>query len=185
MACEPGGYFPMSELMVAPTFLPAEPLRKRAPAFDEHGKALSDFMVLIPGLVKKPQHLSGYRRTYPDRVRRFQTRRGIRRTQSEAEPVMGQREAGARRALSDLRGAARGHPRGTPGFAYIKNGARAEFPSASQDLQNNFFRSCLKNCCATVIRDRAVTPRPVFDVPKARQKPCPGLNGRGKPRKQG
>src|SRR3989344_4473671 len=43
MACEPGGYFPMSELMVAPTFLPAEPL--------------SNFMVLIPGLVKKPQHL--------------------------------------------------------------------------------------------------------------------------------
>ena len=47
----------MSQLVVAPTFLPAEPLRKRAPAFDEHGKALSDFMVLIPGLVKKPQHL--------------------------------------------------------------------------------------------------------------------------------
>lgn len=47
----------MSELMVSPMLLPAEPLRKRAPAFDEHGKALSDFMVLIPGLVKKPQHL--------------------------------------------------------------------------------------------------------------------------------
>lgn len=47
----------MSELVVSPTLLPAEPLRKRAPAFDEHGKALSDFMVLIPGLVKKPQHL--------------------------------------------------------------------------------------------------------------------------------
>jgi hypothetical protein len=47
----------MSELVVAPMFLPAEPLRKRAPTFDEHGKALSDFMVLIPGLVKKPQHL--------------------------------------------------------------------------------------------------------------------------------
>ena len=47
----------MSALVVAPTFLPAEPLRKRAPAFDEHGKALSDFMVLFPGLVKKPQHI--------------------------------------------------------------------------------------------------------------------------------
>jgi hypothetical protein len=47
----------MSELVVSPVLLPAEPLRKRAPAFDEHGRALSDFMVLIPGLVKKPQHL--------------------------------------------------------------------------------------------------------------------------------
>lgn len=47
----------MSELVVSPKFLPAEPLRLRAPAFDEQGKALSDFMVLIPGLVKKPQHL--------------------------------------------------------------------------------------------------------------------------------
>lgn len=47
----------MSDLIVSPAFLPAEPLRKRAPAFDEHGRALSDFMVLIPGLVKKPQHL--------------------------------------------------------------------------------------------------------------------------------
>lgn len=47
----------MSELVVSPSFLPAEPLRRRVPAFDEHGKALSDFMVLIPGLVNKPQHL--------------------------------------------------------------------------------------------------------------------------------
>lgn len=47
----------MSELVVAQPYLPAEPLRKRAPAFDEHGRALSDFMVLFPGLVKKPQHL--------------------------------------------------------------------------------------------------------------------------------
>ena len=46
----------MSALVVSSSFLPAEPLRKRAPAFDEHGKALSDFMVLFPGLVKKPQH---------------------------------------------------------------------------------------------------------------------------------
>ncbi len=47
----------MSALVVSPLFIPAEPLRKRAPAFDEHGKALCDFMVLFPGLVKKPQHL--------------------------------------------------------------------------------------------------------------------------------
>jgi len=47
----------MSELVISQTFLPAEPLRKRAPAFDEHGRALSDFMVLFPGLAKKPQHL--------------------------------------------------------------------------------------------------------------------------------
>lgn len=46
----------MPALVVSPSFLPAEPLRKRAPTFDEHGKALSDFMVLFPGLAKKPQH---------------------------------------------------------------------------------------------------------------------------------
>jgi len=34
-----------------------EPLRKRAPSRDEHGKALSDFMMLIPGLREKPKHL--------------------------------------------------------------------------------------------------------------------------------
>ncbi|MBI3547057.1 MAG: hypothetical protein HY081_10805 [Gammaproteobacteria bacterium] len=47
----------MSRLIVSPSLIPAEPLRKRAPAFDEHGNALSDFMVLFPGLIKKPQHL--------------------------------------------------------------------------------------------------------------------------------
>jgi len=31
----------------------SEPLRKRAPALDEHGKPLSDFMVIFPGLRKK------------------------------------------------------------------------------------------------------------------------------------
>lgn len=31
----------------------SEPLRKRAPIVDEHGKALSDFMVIFPGLRKK------------------------------------------------------------------------------------------------------------------------------------
>lgn len=35
----------------------SEPLRLRAPSRDEHGRALSDFMVLIPGLRDKPKHL--------------------------------------------------------------------------------------------------------------------------------
>ena len=35
----------------------AEPLRLRAPVHDEHGRARSDFMVLIPGLRDKPRHL--------------------------------------------------------------------------------------------------------------------------------
>ncbi|MCR4300585.1 MAG: hypothetical protein NUV51_03170 [Sulfuricaulis sp.] len=47
----------MSKKMNLPMFQAAEPLRKRVPALDEHGKPLSDFMVLIPGLIKKPQHL--------------------------------------------------------------------------------------------------------------------------------
>jgi len=33
----------------------SEPLRKRAPTVDEHGKPLADFMVIIPGLREKPQ----------------------------------------------------------------------------------------------------------------------------------
>ena len=33
----------------------SEPLRKRAPAVDENGKPLSDFMVIFPGLKKKPE----------------------------------------------------------------------------------------------------------------------------------
>ena len=49
--------FHMSRLIVSPTLIPAEPLRKRVPTFDEKGNALSDFIVLFPGLVKKPQHL--------------------------------------------------------------------------------------------------------------------------------
>jgi len=32
-----------------------EPLRKRAPIVDENGKALWDFMVIIPNLRKRPQ----------------------------------------------------------------------------------------------------------------------------------
>ena len=35
----------------------SEPLRNRAPAVDEHGKALSDFMMIIPGLRDKPRQL--------------------------------------------------------------------------------------------------------------------------------
>lgn len=35
----------------------SEPLRLRAPSRDEHGKALSDFMMLIPGLRDKPRHM--------------------------------------------------------------------------------------------------------------------------------
>jgi hypothetical protein len=33
----------------------SQPLRKRAPSRDEHGKPLSDFMVLVPGLKRKPR----------------------------------------------------------------------------------------------------------------------------------
>ena len=35
----------------------SEPLRNRAPSHDEHGRPLSDFMMLIPGLRDKPRHL--------------------------------------------------------------------------------------------------------------------------------
>lgn len=35
----------------------AEPLRKRAPSHDEHGKPLCDFMMLIPGLRDKPKYM--------------------------------------------------------------------------------------------------------------------------------
>ncbi len=33
----------------------SEPLHKRAPSHDEHGKAVTDFMMLIPGLRDKPR----------------------------------------------------------------------------------------------------------------------------------
>ena len=33
----------------------SEPLRKRAPTVDEDGKAVTDFMVIFPGLHKQPQ----------------------------------------------------------------------------------------------------------------------------------
>ena len=42
---------PEYELRLSQTLLPAaEPLHRRAPAVDENGRALSDFMILIPGL---------------------------------------------------------------------------------------------------------------------------------------
>jgi hypothetical protein len=34
-----------------------EPLRKRVPLRDEHGRALADFMMIIPGLRNRPQRL--------------------------------------------------------------------------------------------------------------------------------
>ena len=37
--------------------IPAEPLYKRAPRRDEHGRPLSDFMMIIPKLRTRPQHL--------------------------------------------------------------------------------------------------------------------------------
>jgi hypothetical protein len=37
--------------------LPADPLYKRAPREDEHGRPLSDFMMIIPKLRTRPQHL--------------------------------------------------------------------------------------------------------------------------------
>ncbi|MEE9342833.1 MAG: hypothetical protein V3V12_04285 [Gammaproteobacteria bacterium] len=33
----------------------SEPLRMRAPAVDENGKALADFMMILPGLNRKPE----------------------------------------------------------------------------------------------------------------------------------
>lgn len=35
---------------------PAEPLHKRVPSRDEHGRALTDFMVLLPGLRDRSQY---------------------------------------------------------------------------------------------------------------------------------
>jgi len=34
-----------------------EPLRKRAPSHDEHGRVVTDFMMLLPGLRDKPRLL--------------------------------------------------------------------------------------------------------------------------------
>ena len=35
---------------------PNEPLHKRAPLYDEHGRLLNDFMLLVPGMRQRPQH---------------------------------------------------------------------------------------------------------------------------------
>lgn len=45
----------LPQLSLLPLLDASEPLRKRAPAVDENGKALSDFMVIIPNLRKRPQ----------------------------------------------------------------------------------------------------------------------------------
>ena len=37
--------------------LPSAPLYKRAPREDEHGRPLSDFMMIIPKLRNQPEHL--------------------------------------------------------------------------------------------------------------------------------
>ncbi|MDX5446729.1 MAG: hypothetical protein LPJ87_11860 [Zoogloeaceae bacterium] len=47
----------LPKLSLFPLMDAAEPLGKRAPAVDEHGKALSDFMMIIPGLRDKPRQL--------------------------------------------------------------------------------------------------------------------------------
>ena len=44
-------------LPTAADLLPSAPLYKRAPREDEHGKPLSDFMMVIPRLRTRPQHL--------------------------------------------------------------------------------------------------------------------------------
>lgn len=44
------------ELIGKTALLPAEPLYTRVPTRDETGQYLSDFMMIIPGLRKKPAH---------------------------------------------------------------------------------------------------------------------------------
>lgn len=44
----------MSALVIS-RIEPAEPLYKRVPSHDEHGRTLTDFMVLLPGLRDRPQ----------------------------------------------------------------------------------------------------------------------------------
>ncbi len=46
-----------SSLIASPDFLPALPLYKRAPREDEDGRPLSDFMMIIPKLRDRPDHL--------------------------------------------------------------------------------------------------------------------------------
>lgn len=45
----------LPRLSLFPILDASEPLRKRAPSVDENGRALSDFMVIIPNLRKRPQ----------------------------------------------------------------------------------------------------------------------------------
>jgi hypothetical protein len=45
----------LPRLSLFPLLDATQPLRMRAPVVDENGKALSDFMVIIPGLSKRPQ----------------------------------------------------------------------------------------------------------------------------------
>ena len=45
----------LPRLSLFPLLDATEPLRKRAPAVDENGRALSDFMVIIPNLRERPQ----------------------------------------------------------------------------------------------------------------------------------
>ena len=45
----------LPRLSLYPLLDASEPLRKRAPAVDENGNALSDFMVIIPNLRKRPE----------------------------------------------------------------------------------------------------------------------------------
>ncbi|VAW75038.1 hypothetical protein MNBD_GAMMA14-2354 [hydrothermal vent metagenome] len=44
-------------LVYSPEMLPSAPLYKRAPREDEHGKPLSDFMMIIPKLRHRPEHM--------------------------------------------------------------------------------------------------------------------------------
>lgn len=46
-----------SEIMVSLELQSAEPLRKRVPLHDDDGRALCDFMMIIPGLRNKPTHI--------------------------------------------------------------------------------------------------------------------------------
>jgi hypothetical protein len=46
----------LPRLSLFPLLDASQPLRKRAPAVDENGRALSDFMIIIPNLRKRSEH---------------------------------------------------------------------------------------------------------------------------------
>lgn len=46
-----------SELVISNSLHTVAPLRQRVPVADEQGRGLGDFMMIIPGLRNKPQHL--------------------------------------------------------------------------------------------------------------------------------